>query len=181
MIAFELLAEWALGSLPDADAAAVEEHVFECDECTATASFLLELRAAVPALARAGRLRHGMTPALVDRIRAEGLAVRSYVIEPGGTAACRADPEQVYAITRMKADLAGVVRVDVEVGTDDGVVIETVEDVPFDPRDGAVTIADTGDMVRGLPTMVVRLRVTGFDAEGLKRALGTYRLSHTAS
>lgn len=180
MIAFELLVDWALGALDEAEAARVDEHVLGCDACAATATFLLELGDAVTALARAGHVRYACTPSLLERIAADALPVRSYVIDPGATVPCSATPDQVYALTHLNADLTGVVRVDAIMSAPDGTTLEVTEDMPFDPSSGAVVFAEMGDVVRRWPTMVIHVRLRARDAAGAERDLGLYRLSHTA-
>lgn len=179
MIPFDKLSGWALGELAEEEAEEVEEHLFGCDDCARVASLLTSLREPIAALVRDGRLRFAMTGALLERVAADALPVRRYVIEPGGTVPCSADLTQVYAITQLNADLSGLTRVSARVVMPDGTVVETIEDVPFDARQGAVVMTEQGDMVRSWPTMLIEVQLVGFDADGASRPLGTYRLSHT--
>ena len=180
MIAFDRLCGWVLGELdPDVEAE-VEEHLFECGACTATARWLLELRQSVAEVARAGTLRHVATPSLLAAIDAEGLPVRRYDIDPGQTVPCSADSTQVYALGVFHAALGEMTRVDAELIAPDDSVVERIRDAPFDARFGAVMLAETGDAVRASPTMLLRVRLIGW-RDGVEQELGVYGLSHTAS
>jgi hypothetical protein len=180
MIPLEDVAAWVLDELEDSDAEQVEEHLFVCGSCNRTARILLELRDAIPVVARTGRVRLALTRALLQRIDEDGLPVRRYDISPGDTVPCAADAEQVYSITRTRADLEGVSRVDVELLAPGGFLIDRLEDVPFDARLGAVVFAERGDSVRAWPTMTFHIRLIGHDASGT-RELGVYGMSHSAS
>lgn len=179
MIAFERLVDWLVGELDAQAEDDVEEHIIACDECAATARLLLELRESVPEIARAGQARYLLTRALLRKIEADALPVRTYVIAPGATVPCSADSRQVYALTHLQADLEDVVRVDAELLDAEGATIQRIEDAPFDRRVGAVVIAETGDAVRQWPTMLLQVRLMGRADDGSERELGVYRLDHT--
>jgi hypothetical protein len=180
MIELARLCDWSLGLLPEEAAAEVEAHLFECDECTRTATFLLEAAARVPELVRQGHVHHVTTMALVRRMREDGLEIRHYEVSPGETVACSASVSQAYGTTRLEADLTGIESLTLEVKLEDGTVLDRVEDVPFDAREGAVLLAYTGDEIRSFPTMVLCMRLEAVDGAGRARELASYRLSHTA-
>lgn len=177
MIPFERLVDWALGEQEDE---ALELHLLSCDDCAQAANRLFALRERVPEVVRVGRVGLVLTPSLVARIAAEGLTVRWYDVAPGESIACSADPGQVYGITRLSADLTGVVRAAVRVEMQ-GATVKVWDDVPFDAPANAVFLADPGEVLRALPTTVVTLQLTGTDASGAERTLGRYELRHTAS
>ncbi|HJL16739.1 MAG TPA: zf-HC2 domain-containing protein [Sandaracinaceae bacterium LLY-WYZ-13_1] len=179
MIALARLVDWVTGDAAEDEVAEVEQHVMGCDACARTADRLMDLGDAVAALARDGALRHAATPSVLARMDADGLDVRRYDVRPGEAVECQATPTQAYAITWLRADLSGVASVDVEVAAEGGPVLDTVRDVPFDRREGAVVLVEDGDSIRALPRIDLRLTMRGRDASGEERELGTYLLRHS--
>jgi hypothetical protein len=178
MIALDRIVDWVVGAADEAETAEVEAHLMGCDECARTADRLLALGEAIAALARDGKLRFAATPSVLSRIETDALDVRRYEVRPGEAVHCQATATQRYAVTRLRAELEDVAAVDVEVAAEGGPVLETLTDVPFDRREGAVVLVEDGDMIRSLPRIDLRLTLRGRDERGEARELGTYVLRH---
>jgi hypothetical protein len=179
MIALERLLGLALGELPSAEAAEVEQHVLECSPCAASLERLLALRDEVPALVRSGGMRFGgITAPLLERMERLGLITRTYRVEVGGSVACSVARDDLYTALHMqRVPLEGVARLDIDV------VIPGRErrltDVPFDAARGLVLMAQRADYIRTLPGGLHVLRLLAVEANG-ERELCHFDLNHTA-
>jgi hypothetical protein len=174
VIAFERLAMLALGELPDAEAAEVEDHVLGCDECAARLERLVDLGQSISALARAGSggmLAGRELVALLDR---EGLVTRKYAMPAGGQIACAVDARDIYSAIHLTLDTRGARRVDLLY--DSPIAGYRIEDVPFDA--GGVTFVQPGDYLRTLPTQRSTIRLVAVEDAG-ERPLGEFVLNHT--
>ncbi len=175
MISGETLLMLALGELSGADADEADEHVLGCSECASRIERLVRLGIGTRDLVRAGKTWLVLSRRLLERIDYERLASRTYRIGPGESVACGVGTDDVYALTHLEADLAGVRRVDLLV-PDLGI---RAEDVPFDRERGEVVFVERSDHVRALPSGAIRLALVAVDDKG-DRTLGEYTLSHTA-
>ena len=174
MIEPERIVALVLGELPEAEADAVDEHLLGCDECSAYAAWLVALGDGVRTLARAGRIELVATVSLSGHLAADGLPMRRYHLRPGETVPCAIDDE-VCNLVRLDADLAGAGRVDSELRGPGGVLMQRLDDIPYDPAAGCVFIVSRGDQIRALPSILLTIRLLSGD-----RVLGEYRLDHHA-
>ena len=178
MIPRERLLALALGEIEGDEAAAVEDHVLGCSTCAADLERLLDLRNAIPALVRAGKVRVTVTPALLERLEREGLVTRTYEIAPNQAVSCTVGATDVYtAVHLLGLDLAGVTRVDLIVSLHPHEV--RFEDVVFDAAHGRVVYAQRADFIRTLATGRHGIRLVSVEAGG-DRELARYHLDHTA-
>ena len=166
------LLDWWRGELPDGGAEAFEEHLFSCDRCRHAAERLADVEAGVRELVRKGGIGFVPTTSVLERMRREGVRVRSYRVAPGGTVACTVAPDDDLVLTTLVADLGGVELVDVSI-TAPGITMSRTG-IPIEPGRGEVAFAFAGDAVRRLPRCVLDVRVTARD-----RVLGEYTLDHT--
>jgi hypothetical protein len=173
----EALADYWFGDLPDGVASAVEEHLFDCAECRARVEELVRLRAGVRELVRTGRVPVVVGPAFLGTASREGLRIREYAVGPGETVACTVTADDDLVVSRLRADLRGVPRVDLIAEPEQGGV-QRAEDVPFDAATGEVILAQSTPMLRALPTSTFRIRLVAPDAAG-ERLLGEYTFAHT--
>jgi anti-sigma factor RsiW len=168
---FETLVSWWLGDLPETEAAALEEHLFACDACSAASarlgSFVAGLREWVPPV---------ISHAHRDRLAAAGKRIQLTPVDAGVDARFRFAPELDLGVHVLRGDFARAERVDVEVsapGYDWRVVIEQV---PFDRAAGEVLVAcqrHYEHMFTGDPVFEV-FAVT----EGERRRVGLYHVAH---
>lgn len=170
----DLLAASALGELSGADEARVEEHVVSCSDCAARFEAFVRLGPAIAALVRAHPAVFIATPSVVEKLEAERLVSRRYVLAPGGRVPCTVSPADIYTLTRLDAELAGASRVDLRS------TLGIVEDIPFDPRTGSVYLVNRSATLLPLPTRDIDLRLVAVEADGSERTLGEYTLAHTA-
>lgn len=87
-IALADLIDYAAGELPEAEAAAIEEHLFSCADCGARAAELDALLRAIRPAVRSAEVGGFVTDAVLNRLAREGVRVRTYALSPGAVVAC---------------------------------------------------------------------------------------------
>ena len=174
----DALGDYWFGDLPEAEADAAEEHLLECAGCSARLEDLLRLRAGVREIVRTGRVPVVVGPSFLGAAAREGLRVREYAVGPGERVDCTLTPDDDLVVSRLRADLRDVLRVDLIAVPEDGGG-QRAEDVPFDAASGEVIVAQSTPVLRSLPTSTFRMRLVAPDADGGQRLLGEYTFAHT--
>lgn len=117
----------------------------------------------------------------LEAMKAQGMRLREYPVAPGGSANCTLRDEDDAVVSRMRAELRGVRRLDVlariEVGGRE-VHAERLEDVPFDAGAGEVLFLPSSAMLRRIPVHTARVRLVAVE-EGAERPLGEYTFVHS--
>jgi hypothetical protein len=182
-INFEYLVAYWLGELAAAEAERIEEHLFGCAHCTRRLEWLVALSAGVRAALRAGALGLVVSAPFVEAMKRAGLRLREYRIDPGGRVDCtiRADDDAV--VSRVRAPLAGIRRVDilqqVEVGGVEQPEVR-LEDVPFDPASGEVVFIPPPAALKKMPAHRFRMRLVSVGEAG-ETPVGEYTFEHSPS
>lgn len=177
-ISDDVLLDYWLGDVAIGDADALEQHVFECENCTARLERLASLQGAVAALARQGRVSGLISRALLNRLQRDGLHVRWYSLAPGETVPCAIFPEDDLVVTSLRADFSAVRRVSLSVVAPGAPSVWDPAEIEVSPSDTEVLLALSGAQGRALPSMRLELTLTAIDPE--RRFLGQYVLDHTA-
>lgn len=175
-----LVAYW-LGELPEAAEAPLEEHVFGCAHCTRRLGELAALASGIRAAVRSGAVQAVITQPFLDALKRHGMRIREYGLGPGERVACTLGADDDAVVSRMRAPLAGVTRVDALQSMDlgDGRVQEwRLEDVPFDPAAGELLSLPSAAVLRKLPAHTIRVRLVAVDGAD-ERPLGEYTFAHT--
>lgn len=182
-IEFEKLVAYWLGELPEAQAAPIEEHFFGCAHCSRRLEEVAALSAGVRAAVQGGRVHLVMSPAFLETMKRAGMRLREYRVEPGGSVNCTIRAEDDAVVSRMRAPLAGVKRLDVVQRLRVGEAEETevrLEDVPFDPDSGEVLSVPPAAWVRTMPANTLRTRLIAVGEAG-ERLVGEYTFVHSPS
>lgn len=180
-IDFQSLAAYWLGELPGGEAEKVEEHFFACAQCAARLEWLAALSEGVRATLRAGAFGMVVSPPFVEALKQAGLRLREYRNDPGGRVECTMAADDDAVVSRLRAPLAGVKRLDlvqrIRAGDADWQEMR-LEDVPFDPGSGEVLLIPPPAALRKMPahTAVTRLVSVGEKGEA---PLGEYTFAHT--
>ncbi|MCC6620726.1 MAG: hypothetical protein IT385_05700 [Deltaproteobacteria bacterium] len=155
-----------------AAAAAVEDHVFACDACAARLAALAALADAVASIARAGALGLIATESLLDRLRADGRALRVYRVAPGGHVPCTVKPLDDLVISWLEVDAppGATVTLDLLAG---GQPLVHLDDCPLDHTRGALLVATPAAVLRPLGEVDLLVRLTRDGAP-----LGDYHFHH---
>lgn len=170
-IPYETLVAWWAQELSEADATALEEHLFGCDDCAAASEGIGRL---------VGGFRELIPPVIShahrDRLRGRGVRIRTTQVEPNGTARALFSKDMDLLVHELRGDLSRAERVDLDLVLPDGNVLMSLEHVPFDARGGSVLIAcqrHYRGMTGGDPTFRVHV-VEG----GERRPLADYLVYH---
>jgi len=171
------LVDYWLAELPEAEAERVEEHLFACDGCGRELRALVSLGDGVRRLAHRGALSMVVTPSFLETASRAGLRTREYVVPPGGRVACTVTAADDLLISRMRADFAGVSRLDVLAWVE-GEPDARIEDVPIRQDAEELIVAQSMPWVRDLGHTVLRFRLVARDGSA-ERVLGDYTFEHT--
>jgi len=174
----ELLAWW-LGELDAAAEARLDAHMFACAVCAARLTALLALGDAIRRETLSGSFGFVVPAAFVGRMRAAGLRLREYTVEPGGSVNCTIGPGDDFVVSHLHAPLAGVPRLDV-ILDDPTLGRFRLDDVPFDPQAGALTVVPSAQFLRSLGVTQQRMRLIAV-TDAQERVLGEYTFNHTPS
>lgn len=181
---FEALAAWWLGELAAAEAEALEAHLFECAACARRGEALAALAGGIRAAVRGNRFRAVISASFLEMMKAQGMRLREYAVEPGGRVSCTIRAEDDAVVSRLRAPLAGVKRLDVlqrVVVRGAEVHASRIEDVPFDPVAGEVLhVPLAGSELKKMPDHVATTTLVAVDEQG-ERRLGEYTFVHSAS
>jgi hypothetical protein len=176
-IELERLTAWWLDELQDE---ALEEHLLACAWCAKRAESLAACAQGIRAAVRNGAVDLALTPRFLEYLKQQGMRLREYPARPGETVHCTIRAEDDAVVSRLKAPLAGVRRVDVLHSVEVGGATERwrEEDVPFDPEAGEVLLIPSAAGLRKMPAFTSRVRLLAVDEKG-ERSLGEYTFAHT--
>ena len=169
-----LLAYW-LDELDDDATREVEEHVFECDDCGARLREILQLRAGVRGALRAGVLASVVSTAFIDKLRGDGLRVREYRLEPGGSVACTVGPDDDLAVSYLRAPLGGIRQLDLEI--EGAGVSHRSTHIPFEAAANQVALIAPTAFLKTLGVASQRMRLLAVTQES-ERVVGEYTFNH---
>jgi hypothetical protein len=178
-IGFETFVAYWLGEVPEEREAMLEEHLFGCAYCTERLEGFAALASGVRAAVRDGRVSMAVSEPFVEAMKQAGLCLREYRLEPGGSVNCtiRADDDAV--ISRIRAPLAGVTRLDV-VRMRGGEPEVRLADVPFDAETGEVLMIHSAAWLKTMPAFTMRMRLIAV-GEAAEKQIGDYTFNHSPS
>ena len=179
-IDFERLVAWWLGEAEDEQ---LEEHCFACAQCAGRLEWLAALSDGVRAAVQGGRVGLFVSGRFVEALAQAGMRLREYRLDPGGSVNCTIRADEDAVVSRIRAPLAGVKRVDALRRVSVGAVEEPEErvaDVPFDPAAGEVLFVPTASRLKSMPSHTMKVRLVAVDEAG-ERLLGDYTFLHAAS
>lgn len=171
-----LLAYW-LGDAEADRARAVEEHWFACAECAARLQDLVRLCEEVGRLVRSGSVRAVVPAAFIERLRAAGVRLREYRLDPGGSVSCTITPQDDFVVAHLHAPLGDVRRLDMLMTEGSGDPFR-VEDVAFDPAADGVVLASSSVDLRQLGFATLRVQLLSV-ADGADDVIADYTFNHS--
>jgi hypothetical protein len=176
-IDYETLVAWWLDELQDER---TEEHLMGCAHCSSRLEQLAAFAQGIRAAVKNGALGLALTPKFLEHLKNEGLRIREYPANPGDTIQCTIRAEDDAVVSRLKAPLAGVTRLDVLQATEIAGRIERarIEDVPFNEEAGEVLLQPSAAALRKMPAHIWRAQLLAVDDKG-ERSLAEYTFAHT--
>lgn len=179
-IGLETLTAYWLGELPEASEAMLEEHLFACADCSARFGELAGIAEGVRAAVADGRVSLVVAARFVAAMRRAGLRLREYQLDPGGSVNCTIGTADDAVVSRLRAPLAGVTRLDVVREVGGGAPRQRIDDVPFDAAAGEVFLIPPAAWLKTMPAFTMRVRLIGVDEAG-ERPIGEYTFNHSPS
>jgi hypothetical protein len=174
----ELLEYW-LGELDEARELLLDEHLFACATCSERLRALVELGAAVRREFASGTLNVVLPAPFMARVKAAGLRLREYRLEPGGSVDCTITPDDDLVVAHLHAPLRDVRRLDLLI--DDTTIGKLrANDVAFDPAAESVVAVTSSVFLRTLQHSQQRVQLVAVDGAE-ERVLGDYTFNHYPS
>jgi hypothetical protein len=179
-IGFETLVAYWLGEVPENREVTLEEHLLGCADCTRQLEGIAALASGVRAAVRDGKISMVVSAPFVEAMKHAGLHLREYRLDPGGSVNCtiRADDDAV--ISRLRAPLAGVERLDVVQIRSGGEPDTRLADVPFDAEAGEVLVIPPAAWLKTMPAFTMQMRLLAVSEAGEKR-IADYTFNHSPS
>lgn len=178
-IGFETLVAYWLGEVPEVAETTLEAHLLACAHCSRRLEQLAALAAGVRAAVERGRVSMVVSGRFVEAMKRAGLRLREYELDPGGSVYCTIGAEDDAVVSRLRAPLAGVKRLDV-VRLRGGHPEERLADVPFDAAAGEVLVIPSAAWLKTMPAFTMRMRLIDVSAQG-EVPLGEYTFDHSPS
>ena len=178
---FERLAAYWLGELPAGEAQNAEEHFFACEACAGRLEWLAEASDGVRTAVRSGALGIVVSAPFIEAMKRAGMRLREYRTDPGMTTRCTIRADEDAVISRLRAPLSGVTRLDMVNRVEVGGVAQgevRVEDVPFDAASGELVFIPPPAALKKMPAHTMRVRLVAVREAG-ERVIGDYTFAHT--
>jgi len=178
-IALAELTDYAAGDLPEAEAAAFEEHLFSCAECAARAAEFDALIGAIRPAVRSAEVGGFVTDEVLNRLAREGVRMRTFTLTPGAVVPCAVwDDDELMAL-RLRADFGDASEFTLSQRIDGTEVIRATGQMAVGTH-GEIIYALPAAWVRQLPVVNVVVVLTAHE-DGEERPLGSYTLAHGGS
>jgi hypothetical protein len=172
----DLLDYW-VGDLDQDSAERVEVHIFECAECANRLADIATLAAAVAEAVRGARVQSIVSDAVLNKLSRDGVRIRTYAPERGTFIPCAIWPEDDLVVSRLRGDFSGYDELTLVLKADDGPELSRNVDIPLISGTREILTATSASHLRRLPSMRVRLIVSGRRG-GTEQVIGEYGLEH---
>ena len=170
---------WA-GDLTRAEEDRIEEHMFICADCARDVAAGEALARGVAVVVREGRLHTIVTDAILNRLAADGLRIRTYTLDGPGIVPCAVWAGDDLVVARIRADLADVDAVTIVTRRASGEEISRLADVAVLPGQQEILNAFSAAHLRKLPATRVHVTVTAPIPSG-ERTIAEYTLEHAGA
>jgi hypothetical protein len=173
----ELSDYWTADATPD-QVERIEAHVFACTACTELLAEANELRRSIGDLARNGGFQAFVTDGLLNQLASDGVRVRSFAMDPGGSVQCAVWDDDDVLVTRLRADFRGVTAVDAVLRLDTGEEWGRTSDVPVPAGSDELIMALPAEFVRRAPEVPIRLILRSSAASPGDAPIAEYTFDH---
>ena len=177
-IALADLTDYAAGELPEAETAAIEDHLFSCAECAARAAEFDALVRAIPPAVRSAEIGGFVTDAVLNQLARDGARVRTFTLSPGAVVPCAVwDDDELMAL-RLRGDFGGATEFTMSQRVAGTEVIRATAQVAS--SHGEILYVVPATWVRELPIVEVEIQLTAHE-DNVERPIGSYTLMHGGS
>jgi hypothetical protein len=172
------LSDYWTADVSQEDVERIEAHVFSCAACTQLLAETDHLRRGIGEVARTGGLQAFVTDSLLNQFARDGVRVRSYAMDAGGSVQCAVWDDDDVLVTRLRADFGGVTAIDAEMRLDTGEEWGRASDVPVPEGSREVIMALPAELVRRAPEVPIRLTLRSSSASPGDAPLAEYTFDH---
>ena len=128
--------------------------------------------------ARTGGFQAFVTDSLLNQFARDGVRVRSYAMDAGGSVQCAVWDEDDVLVTRLRADFSGVTAIDAEMRLDTGEEWSRASDIPIPAGSRELIMALPAELVRRAPELPMRLTLRSSAASPGDAPLAEYTFDH---
>jgi Putative zinc-finger len=178
-IALADLTDYAAGELPEAEAAAIEEHLFSCADCASRAAELERLVNAIGPAVRSAEIGGFVTDDVLNRLARDGVRLRTYALSPGAVVPCAVWDDDELMVLRLRGDFGDASEFTLSQRISGNEVVRTTGQVATTSQ-GELVYVQPASGIRELPVVEVEVVLTAHDA-GEERSIGRYTLVHGGS
>jgi hypothetical protein len=175
-IALADLTDYAAGELPEADAAALEAHLFSCADCAARAADFDALLCAIPRAVCSAEVGGLVTDDVLNRLARDGVRVRTFTLAPGAVVPCAVWDDDELMVLRLRADFGGASDFTLSQSVAGTEVGRTTGQIAAGSH-GEIAYAEPAARVRELPPANLEILLTVHES-GEERPVGRYTLVH---
>ena len=179
-IAFADVVDYWASDLTMEEEDRIEAHVFTCAACARELAAAEALARGIAAVTRTGRLHSVVTDAILNRLAADGVRVRTYTLEGEGIVPCAVWADDDLVVSRIRADFADVDSVNIVTRLASGDEISRLSDVAVRPGQREILNALSAAHLRKLPQTRVLVTVTAQIGSG-ERTIAEYTLEHAGA
>lgn len=162
--------------MPEAEGAAIEEHLFSCADCGAGAAELDAIVRGIRSAARTAEIGGVVTDAVLNRLARDGVRVRTYTLSPGAVVPCAVWDEDELMALRLRGDFGAARELTLSRRVAGAEVDRMTIQVPAGTH-GEIIVIDPAATIRRLPAAEVELILTTQDGDE-ERQIGRYTLVH---
>jgi anti-sigma factor RsiW len=177
-ITFSDLTDYAAGELTEAEAAAIDEHLFSCAACAARAAEFDALVRAIPSAVRSAEVGGFVTNAVLNRLARDGARVRTFALSPGAIVPCAVWEGDELLAMRMRGDFAGASEFTMSQRIAGTEVVRATGQVAS--SDGEIIYVVPAAWVRQLAEVQIEVLLTAHEGTH-ERPVGSYTLHHGGS
>lgn len=173
------LADYWLGFLEQDEEERIEEHVFDCEECSRRLAEVQAMAEGVRVLARAGSLLMVVSESFLNHAGGQGLHIRRYDPPEGGSVQCTVTAEDDLLVGGLAANLTAAKQLDLSLCDSTGNEQFRLVDIPFDAGSGSVLWQQSITFAKAAPTSTMVARLIDVRESGEETVLGEYTFNHT--
>ena len=179
-IGFADVVDYWAGDLTRAEEDRIEEHVFACADCAREFAAVQALARDIASVARDGRLHSVVTDAMLNRLAADGVRIRTYTLEGSGIVPCAVWADDDLVVSRIRADFGEAQSVSIVTRQASGEEINRVSDIAIRAGQREILNAFSAAHLRKLPA--TRVNVTVMAQIGSEeRTIAEYTLEHAGA
>ena len=179
-IGFADVVDYWSGDLTRAEEDRIEEHVFTCADCARAFASAEALARSIATVAREGRLHSVVTDAILNRLAADGVRIRTFTLEGSGIVPCAVWADDDLIVSRIRGDFEEADSVTIVTCQASGEEISRLSDIAVRPGQHEILNAFSAAHLRKLPATRVSVTVTA-QIGSAERTIAEYTLEHAGA